>query len=117
MIRAACLVLIACSVSLPLKAQAQPDSDNELLDLKSYTCAVHLDLVELEDGRSDIVTVWAHGYRAGMHGLDEKTSPNGWVSVEEFSANLLKVCESNPEELFINVVKKTALAKPEVARR
>lgn len=110
--RAGWLVLIACLVSVLLAAQADPDADNELLDLKSYTCAAHLDLVDLEDGRSDIVTVWAHGYSAGMRGLDDKSAPEGWVSVEEFSAGLLKVCESHPEELFINAVKKAAQAKP-----
>jgi hypothetical protein len=115
--RAACLLLTAHLLSVVLAAQSQPDSENELLDLKSYTCAVHLDLIDLEDGRSDIVTVWAHGYHAGMRGIDEKSGPGGWIGVEAFSAQLLKVCQSNPEELFINAVKQTGQVKPEVARR
>lgn len=115
--RAAWLLLIACLVSVLLAAQAEPESDNEPLDLKSYTCAAHLDLVDLEDGRSEIVTVWAHGYRAGLRGLDDNSAPESWVGVEEFSAGLLKACESNPEQLFINAVKKASQSKPEAARR
>jgi hypothetical protein len=115
--RAACLLLTACALIVPLTAQSQPESENELLDLKSYTCAVHLDLVELEEGRSDKVTVWAHGYHAGMRGIDEKAGPGSWIGVEEFSGQLLKICRSAPEELFINAVKKTVQPRPEVACR
>lgn len=115
--RVACLLVSAWLLSVPLAGQTQPESENELLDLKSYTCELHLDLVELEDGRSDIVTVWAHGYHAGMLGVDDKAGPDRWISVEEFSGQLLKACQSDPEELFINAVKKTAQVRPKVARR
>jgi len=119
---AACLLLAAGVHSIPLAAQLQPESDNEPLDLKSYTCAVHLDLVDLEDGRSEIVTVWAHGYYTGIRGVDEKADPGAWISVETFSEQLLKVCQSDTETLFISAVKQTAAskqtvqAKPEAAR-
>ena len=114
--RAACLLLTAFALIVPLTAQSQPESENELLDLKSYTCAAHLDLVELEDGRSDMVTVWAHGYHAGMRGIDQKAGSGSWIGVEEFSGRLLKICRAAPEELFINAVKKTVQPRPEVAR-
>ncbi|MEX2301012.1 MAG: HdeA/HdeB family chaperone [Bryobacterales bacterium] len=114
--RAAFVLLTIWVASIFLAAQSQPESDNEPLDMKSYTCAVHFDLIELEDGRSDIVTVWAHGYYNGMRGVDEKAAPESWISVEAFSGQLLKVCQSDPEALFIHAVKQTAQAKPEASR-
>jgi hypothetical protein len=114
--RAAFLLLTVWVASLFLAAQSQSESDNEPLDMKSYTCAVHLDLIELEDGRSDIVTVWAHGYYNGMRGVDEKAGPESWISVEAFSERLLNICQSDPETLFIHAVKRTAQAKPEASQ-
>lgn len=114
--RKACLFVAALMLSGSLAAQSQPQDDGDPLDLKSYDCATHLDLVDLEDGRSDIVTVWAHGYYNGMRGVDEKTEPAGWVSVEAFSEQLLKVCDGDPERLFISAVKLIAQAKPAASR-
>ncbi len=107
---AAFLLLSVCLASISLAAQSPP-TDNEPLDLKSYSCAEHLDLVDIEDGRSDIVTVWAHGYYNGMLGVDEKSAPASWITVEEFSERLLKVCQQDPKKLFITAVKQTAEAK------
>jgi len=109
---AALLLLSAWLLSVSLAAQSPPQADNEPLDLKSYHCELHLELVDLEDGRSDIVTVWAHGYYNGMRGVDENTEPAGWISVEAFSEQLLKACQRDPEKLFIGAVKETAQAKP-----
>jgi hypothetical protein len=109
---ASLLFSIAVLLSVALLAQSQPHSENEPLDLKSYGCAQHLELVDLEDGRSDIVTVWGHGYYNGMRGMDENSAPEGWISVETFSEQLLKVCERDPQKLFIFAVKETAQVKP-----
>jgi len=109
---AAFLLLSACLLSIPVAAQSQPQADDEPLDLKTYGCAQHLDLVDLEDGRSDIVTVWAHGYYSGKRGVDEASEPGSWMSVEAFSEQLLKVCHGEPGRLFISAVKQTAQAKP-----
>jgi hypothetical protein len=109
---ASLLFSIAFLLSVALLAQSQPQTDNEPLDLKSYGCAQHLELVDLEDGRSDIVTVWGHGYYNGMRGVDENSGPDGWISVEAFSEQLLKACQRDPEKLFISAVKETAQAKP-----
>ena len=114
--RAAFLLLTALAAGFFLAAQSRPESDNEPLDMKSYTCAVHLDLIELEDGRSDIVTVWAHGYYNGMRGVDEKAAPESWISVEVFSEQLLEICRSDPKILFIHAIKQAAQAKPEASR-
>jgi HdeA/HdeB family len=108
---AAFLLLSACLVSIPVAAQS-PQGDNDPLDLKSYRCAEHLDLVDLEDGRSDIVTVWAHGYYNGMRGVDEKSAADSWISVEAFSEQLLKICQQDPEKLFITAVRQSAQPKP-----
>jgi hypothetical protein len=102
----------ACILGAILAAQSQPQNDSEPLDLKSYGCAQHLDLVDLEDGRADIVTVWAHGYYNGMRGVDEDSATETWISVEAFSEQLLKTCEREPDKLFIAVVKEVARAKP-----
>jgi HdeA/HdeB family len=107
---AAFLLLSACMVSIPLAAQS-PQADNDPLDLKSYSCAEHLDLVDLEDGRSDIVTVWAHGYYNGMRAVDEKSAPGSWISVEAFSEQLIKICQQDPKKLFITAVKQAAQPK------
>jgi hypothetical protein len=110
--KAAFLLLSVCLGSIPLAAQSHSPADNEPLDLKSYGCAQHLELVDLEDGRSDIVTVWAHGYYNGMRGVDEKSDPAAWTTVEEFSEQLINVCQRDPEMLFIRAVKEIAQAKP-----
>jgi hypothetical protein len=109
---ASLLFSTALLLSMALLAQSQPQTDNEPLDLKSYGCAQHLELVDIEDGRSDIVTVWGHGYYNGVRGVDESSEAEQWISVEAFSEHLLKVCAGDPEKLFIVAVKETAQAQP-----
>jgi hypothetical protein len=116
MTRKVCVFMAVWVLTGSLAAQSQSQNEGDPLDLKSYDCATHLELVDLEDGRSDIAKVWAHGYYNGMRGVDEKTGPAGWVSVEAFSEQLLKICEEEPEKLFISVVKQIAQTKPEVSR-
>jgi hypothetical protein len=94
------------------KTTSDPSTaDHEPLDLKSYGCSQHLELLETEDGRSDIVTVWAHGYYNGMRGVDEASETSGWVSVERFSEDLVRVCEVSPEKLFIRALRELAGGK------
>ena len=105
--RTALLIVTALALAVPLVLRSQAE-DGELLDIKTYGCSQHLDLVDLEDGRSDIVTVWAHGYYNGMRGVDERSGADGWTSVEDFSTRLLGICRQDPEMLFISAVKETA---------
>jgi hypothetical protein len=102
----------ACLLVCPAAAQPQSPNDDESLDLKRYGCEQHLDLVDLEDGRAEIVTVWAHGFYHGMRGTNESSDTGMWMSVEDFSEELLKTCKREPEKLFIAVVKEMASAKP-----
>lgn len=95
------------------RAAAQSQNDNEPLDVKSYGCAQHLDLVDLEDGRAEIVTVWAHGYYHGMRGMNESSTTGMWLSVEAFSEQLIKTCKHDPEKLFIDAVRQIARVKPD----
>lgn len=104
---ALCLAVLAL-LSIPLAAKPPQQADNDPLDLKSYHCAEHLELVDLEDGRSDIVTVWAHGYYNGMRGMDEKSDPDNWITVEDLSEQILKVCREDPAKLFIAAVREVA---------
>jgi hypothetical protein len=109
--RAAFLTVTILALAIPLAMRSQ-SQDDDLLDIKSYGCSQHLDLVDLEDGRSDIVTVWAHGYYNGMRGVDEKSEAGIWINVEDFSAQLLKICQQDSGMLFISAVRETARALP-----
>jgi hypothetical protein len=96
-------VLAACSAT----ASAQgPIYDPEgQIELKTYSCAQHLEIVDLEDGRGDVRTVWAHGYYSALHGIDEKSPPVTAQMVIAFAERLEGVCKKDPEKLLIVALK------------
>lgn len=109
--KAAFLLAAVVALSVSPAAQPQQESGNEPPDLRSYNCAEHLRLAALEDGRSAIISVWAHGYYSGMRGVDEKSEPINWIRVEEFSRHIVTICRADPGKLFIRAVKEFAQTK------
>ena len=96
-------LLVVWSLSAP--AQRQVYDPEGQMNLKTYTCAQHMELLELEDGRSDVRTVWAHGYYSALRGVDENSPPVTARSVIEFAQHLQKTCRENPTKLFITAIK------------
>ena len=83
-----------------------PDDPSGRLDLGAYACRTYLALVEAEDGRSDVHTVWAHGYHSALTGVDETyRDPLTFETLLEFAQQLQQVCSRNPEQLFLSAVK------------
>lgn len=81
-------------------------SNEGQMNPKSYTCADHLELVEEEDGRSDVRTIWAHGYYSALKGVDENSPTLNAQKLLEFSQRLESKCSQEPKTLFIRVLKK-----------
>ena len=98
------VTVILGALTLPLAAQTA-EAEDESFDLKTYTCADHIRLVNAEDGRAEIVLLWAHGYWSALHGVDEHSGTITEAMIEEFRARLSERCEQHPERLFIVTVK------------
>ena len=102
-------VLLATSIAGFLSAQVVSDQDlsdpERHLHLARYTCAEHVELVELMDGRTDVRLVWAYGYYSALKGIDENSPPIEPSHLEEFAKKLNRACVTEPEKLFIVVVK------------
>ena len=87
-------------------AAQQPIYDPEArIDLSQYTCGQHLAIVEEEDGRGDVRTVWAHGYYSALRGIDENSPPITGEAVVKFAAQLEKACEQEPKRLLLALLK------------
>jgi hypothetical protein len=103
------VVLLATTIAGSLLAQVVSDQDlsdpERRLHLAKYTCAEHVELVELMDGRTDVRLVWAWGYYSALKGIDENSPPIGASHLEEFAKKLNRTCVAEPEKLFITVVK------------
>lgn len=101
------LIMTLCAASWGLLAPLQievPDPDAQI-DPKTYTCAEHLELLEAEDGRSEVRTVWAHGYHSALKGVDQNSPPISVSDLLEFSGRLEDRCRQEPEALFFKVLK------------
>jgi hypothetical protein len=99
----ALLAIMACSTLVLV--QGQDDDPEGRLDLKVYTCSQHIEIVESEDGRGDVRTVWAHGYYSARRGMDENSAPVTAQMVVDFAQKLESICRGNPDKLFITAVK------------
>ena len=99
----ASLAIMISSTLVSLQAQAY-DPEGQI-DPKTYTCAQHKEIVELEDGRSDVRTVWAHGYYSALHGVGENSPPLTAQMVVAFAQRLEEICRENPSKLFITAIK------------
>ncbi|MCZ6877018.1 MAG: hypothetical protein O7G29_02630, partial [Acidobacteria bacterium] len=86
----ALLAIMVCSTLVLVQGQ---DYDPEgRIDLKVYTCSQHMELVESEDGRGDVRTVWAHGYYSARRGVDENSAPVTAQMVVDFAQKLESIC-------------------------
>ncbi len=97
------LAIMACSTLVLVQGQGY-DPEGQI-DPKTYTCAQHIEIVELEDGRSDVRTVWAHGYYSARRGVDELSAPVTGQLILEFAQQLERICRGNPSKLFITAIK------------
>ena len=98
--------------SLSSFGQVEIDDPEAEVDLGTYTCEQHVDVVELEDGRGDVRTVWAHGYYSALTGVDADSPPLTGNDVGEFAVKLDAACRERPQSIFINVLRD--LAKDEL---
>ena len=62
-------------------------------------------MTELQDGRSDVRIVWAHGYYSALNGVDENSPPIDVAELVTFSQRLDKACRAEPEKLFLVAVR------------
>ncbi len=100
------MALVAIVVCGTLVSAQGLDYDPEgQIDPRSYTCSQHIEIVELEDGRGDVRTVWAHGYHSARRGVDENSAPLTAQMVVDFGQRLENICKRNPDNLFIAAVK------------
>ena len=104
--------LILLAVTLPglIWAQVNVPEPNNQLDLKSLQCSQYLELVDDEDPRADVHTVWAHGYHSALRGVDENSKPITFQTLVDFAKGLQKLCRESPKKLFIRAVKEVARA-------
>ena len=102
------LLIFACAiwVVLPLSAQETDRDPDAKLEPNATDCRRYIEIVDAEDGRSEVVIVWAHGYYSAARGVDEQTiTPITWKTVGEFAERLAQVCRKDPQKLFISAVK------------
>ena len=99
----ALLAVMVCSTLVSVKGQVYDPEGR--IDPKTYTCAQHMEIVELEDGRSDVRTVWAHGYYSARRGVDENSAPVTAQMVVDFAQQLERICRGNSSKLFITAIK------------
>ena len=83
-----------------------PADPSGQLDLGTYACRTYLALVEAEDGRADVHTVWAHGYHSALQGVDEThREPLTFETLLQFAQQLQQTCSADPDKLFLSAVK------------
>ncbi len=101
------IVLLLALFQAPARPQeeVQPEGEGKL-DLTEFRCSQYIDLIDAEDGRLDVVLVWAHGYSTASRGVDEKNAdPITWNTVGEFGAQLEQACRSKPDRLWVVTLK------------
>lgn len=102
-LRMALVAIMVCGTLV--SAQGQDYDPEGQIDPRSYTCSQHIEIVELEDGRGDVRTVWAHGYYSARRGVDENSAPLTAQMFVDFAQQLENICRRNPDKLFIAAVK------------
>jgi hypothetical protein len=71
----------------------------------TFTCSDHIEMTALQDGRSDVRIVWAHGYYSALNGVDENSPPIEVAELVTFSHRLDKACQAEPDKLFLVAVR------------
>ncbi len=101
------IVALAAFIASSVPGHGQvPDDPSGQLDLGTYACRTYLALVEAEDGRSDVHTVWAHGYHSALRGVDETyREPMTFETLLEFAERLQQTCRNDPAQLFLTAVR------------
>ncbi len=101
------IVLLFALLQVPAQPQEEVKPKGEgKLDLTEFRCSQYIELIDAEDGRLDVVLVWAHGYYTASRGVDEKNAdPITWKTVGEFGAQLEQACRSNPDRLWVITLK------------
>lgn len=102
LVRFVSAVLMLC---MPVWAQVQAPDPTAKIDLKTYECSEYMELVDQEDARADVRTVWAHGYHSALRGIDETSAPITAQTVVTFAERLHKICREKPAKLFLVAVK------------
>jgi hypothetical protein len=98
----ACLcILIAWSQE---EGQLSEPVDGQI-PVATFTCSEHIKMTGLQDGRSDVRIVWAHGYYSALRGVDENSPPIDIAELVTFSQRLDKACRAEPNKLFLVAVK------------
>lgn len=101
------IVLLFALLQVPARPQVELQPEEEAkLDLTEFRCSQYIELIDAEDGRLDVVLVWAHGYYTATRGVDEKNAdPITWNTVGEFGAQLEQACRGNPDRLWVVTLK------------
>ena len=85
--------------------QELPTGEGRLEPTKT-SCAEYIEVIEAEDGRGDVVNLWAHGYHSALSGVDQTTETAiTWRRLNEFVARLDRVCREKPETLFLAAIR------------
>lgn len=106
LITALAVILLTFAALGMTRSPQQVRSREGQLDFKKFTCREYVNLVAEDDGRSDVIDVWAHGYHSALHNLDFNQPVTGKM-VEEYGKQLEQSCKANLEGLFLDVVKTT----------
>jgi len=100
--------LLLCSLTFSQGPVYDPEG---VVDPGTYTCAEHIEIVELEDGRGDVRTVWAHGYYSGLRGIGSDSPPLTGAAVIAFASRLDEACRSRLSGLFFETIADLATAE------
>ncbi len=104
-------VFSAIAVVFMLLVWAQEEGEMSIgvdgqIPVGTFTCSDHVRMTELQDGRSDVRIVWAHGYYSALNGVDENSPPIDVAELVTFSQRLDKACRAEPDKLFLLAIKK-----------
>ena len=94
---------------LTTSTQGRADDPEAQVDPRTYNCAAHIEIVDLDDGRGDVRTVWAHGYYTGLRGIGSDSPPLTGEAVIAFAARLDETCRKKPSALFFDVISDLAI--------
>ncbi len=99
-------VLLSLSTTSTQERAYDPEAQ---VDPRTYSCDAHIEIVELQDGRGDVRTVWAHGYYTGLRGVGSDSPPLTGEAVIAFATRLHEACRKRPTALFFDVVADLAM--------
>ncbi len=101
------LVVMILVGQITARGQSDIEEPERQHDLTKVTCSVYNEVVEAEDGRSEVLFVWAHGYWTGQKGVTEKNAkePLSWSNLEVFVEKLNSVCTASPEKLWVAAIR------------